>query len=362
MADSSIDLLDLNREILLNPKAAGSNQLVALLELEKPGLEFLCPLAKAIFLLESNRHAQVNASEALASCLLVDYTFSGFPGADDHATVTEQVDHTINTIFFGQEIVLGFESTGEMTHYTSYWSDYARQAWAHGWPLVLMTQPQGFIDVLFNLLDNTAREKKPGAYPTDKGEFLGSLSYTLKTINDINVDGPEYAYSNGDDSWEGLSEQYIQRFPGTRNDRNGQMCWLHYLSDEQAENLGIRAYGDAAIGVNADYPAWVSKSVSPKDLEATWISPDDLQESYSQGKIAFEKSTDAFFVLGCGADWTPAQHTEDDDQIVEEPEGLIFDPLTPPLIEVQIQRGARVLPVELFNLAPYLISIGEMLD
>ncbi len=48
MADSSIDLLALNREILLKPSAAGSHDFVALLELEKPGLEFLCPLAKAI--------------------------------------------------------------------------------------------------------------------------------------------------------------------------------------------------------------------------------------------------------------------------------------------------------------------------
>ena len=44
MVDSSVDLLALNRQILLDPTAAGSNELVALLELEQPGLEFLCPL------------------------------------------------------------------------------------------------------------------------------------------------------------------------------------------------------------------------------------------------------------------------------------------------------------------------------
>ena len=362
MADSSIDLLALNREILLNPKATGSHELVALLELEKPGLEFLCPLAKAIYLLETNRSDQVNASQALSSCLLVDYTFSGYPGSDDQATVTEQVNHTINATFWGQETVLGFESTGDMTHYTSYWSEYVRLAWAHDWPLSLMLQPHEFIAELFGLLDKTAADNIPGAYPTDKGEFLGSLSYALRSINDINVVGPEYTYSNGDDLWDGLSEQYIQRFPGTRNDRDGQMCWLHYISSEDAEDLAIGVDGEAAIGINPDYPAWVSKEVSQQELEATWISPDDLQESYSQGKMSFEESTSAVVALGCGVDWTPAQLAEDDDQLDESPDSLIFDPLTPPLIEVEIQRGAKALPDKLSSLTPYLTRLGKMLD
>ena len=42
MTESNIDLLTHNRGILLNPTAAGSHELMVLLELEKPSLEFLC--------------------------------------------------------------------------------------------------------------------------------------------------------------------------------------------------------------------------------------------------------------------------------------------------------------------------------
>jgi len=38
-------LLELNKEILASPGSSGDHALIKLLELEKPDLNFLCPLA-----------------------------------------------------------------------------------------------------------------------------------------------------------------------------------------------------------------------------------------------------------------------------------------------------------------------------
>ncbi|MCP9883412.1 hypothetical protein KBY65_13205 [Cyanobium sp. Alchichica 3B3-8F6] len=168
--------------------------------------------------------------------------------------VSEQVSHVIEKEFCGKKVTLGFESTGEMTHCNGFWIEYLRQVWGTKWPLGLLNKPAEFLDELFSMLNASVQGASPEAYPTDKGEFLGSLSYALKTINATNIDGPEYAYSNGDDEWDGLSEEYSQRFPGTRSDRDGQMCWLHYVDAELAATLGISAAGNEAIGANPDYP------------------------------------------------------------------------------------------------------------
>ncbi|MCP9883336.1 hypothetical protein KBY65_12785 [Cyanobium sp. Alchichica 3B3-8F6] len=98
-------------------------------------------------------------------------------------------------------------------------------------------------------------------------------------------------------------------------------------------------------------PEWVPKAASQKDLEATWISPDDLQESYSAGKIAIQESTDACLAFGCGAEWETDQLSEDDEDD-ESSDDFIFNPLTAPLIEVTVQRGDKKLPDQLMVLRP----------
>lgn len=362
MADSSIDLLALNREILLNPKTAGTNELVALLELEKPGLEFLCPFAKAIYLFETNRPDRVNPTEALHSCAMVDYTFSGAPGTEEPLDVLEEVTHTIKTVFGDRELLLHFESTGSIIYYTGYWDDYLRSVWAMKWPLDLLSKPQDFVASLFLTLDESCSETSPGAYPTDKGEFLGSMSYALVGIGDRRIDGPEYSNMGCEDDWEGLSDQYSQRYPDTRLESEGQMCWLHYLDENDAKGLGIWADGDDAIGANSDYPEWVSKNVKKEDLEVTWISPDQLQSSYSEGVLAFEESSRALLAFGCGTDWEPRFSGDDDDQADSKEDELIFDPMSPPLIEIEIKKSSSSWPDELVSFAPYLMKLHQMLN
>lgn len=366
MKSVKVNLLEINTDILSLPAHSSSNSLVQLLELEDSSLGFLCPLAKAIYLIETGRSELVDASEALLSCLAVDYKYSGFPGSDEHATISEDVTHVIEKKFCGITIVLGFESTGTMTHYSDFWSEYVRLAWGTDWPLAELEHPTQFIEKLFNTLDANVKESSPDAYPTDKGEFLGNISYKLKTINDIEINGPEYENNGCDDDWTGLSDKYSQRVSGVLSwgvgiDIEGQMSWLHYLNSEQAEHLGIAAFGDDAIGESSDYPEWVPKSTSKEDLESTWISPDELQKSYSSGKLDISESTEAVLAFGCGSAWDITQPGEEGEQDDELSADMDFNPLTPPLIEVTIKRGDRILPHELMVLEPYLAKFDEML-
>ncbi|MCP9883413.1 hypothetical protein KBY65_13210 [Cyanobium sp. Alchichica 3B3-8F6] len=60
MHKEEIDLLELNKEILAAPSKSANHPQIQLLELEDPELDFLCPLAKAIYLIETNRDEQVD--------------------------------------------------------------------------------------------------------------------------------------------------------------------------------------------------------------------------------------------------------------------------------------------------------------
>lgn len=123
MAKLPISLDALNREILLDPASAGSNELVALLELEKPGLKFLCPLARAIYLLETNRQGSIDGNDFLGSLWLIDESEARGTTeyGEDFACVNEVVHHSIITAFGEIKINLVFESSTSMVHYKELW-------------------------------------------------------------------------------------------------------------------------------------------------------------------------------------------------------------------------------------------------
>ena len=365
MIDASVDLPALSKEILLNPKEAGKNPVVALLELEQPDLGFLCPLARAIYLLESKRPQRVDAIEALDSCFLIDDSMSGncLELSDESACVEEQVSHAIKQEFNQKEIALGFMSVGDMYFYQGFWDDYLRSAQGTAWPIGLLDEPAKFNENAFAILDSDAATG-PSAYPTDRGEFIGMLAYALASINDLAIEGPTLQDSKIEIDWENLSEQYTQRFPKKAScGHKGQLCWLHYLDADQAATLGIAASGEDAIGDNPDYPAWVPKGIGEEELEATWISPNDILESYSRGELSIPASTEAWFALGCGSDWYPgANLIEEDDSEDEASNSVGFKPMNRPLITVNVRRGQATLPSELLILKPYLIQLVQLLE
>jgi hypothetical protein len=112
-----MDLRALSRQILLNPRSAANNELVALLELEKPGLQFLCPMARAIYLIETERVEQIDASEALNTIWFADDSDSYKNEDDGDVTFEESARHAIELSWSDIKIILGFESNSRIFYH-----------------------------------------------------------------------------------------------------------------------------------------------------------------------------------------------------------------------------------------------------
>lgn len=355
MAIPPISLDALNREILLNPASAGSNELVALLELEKPGLEFLCPLARAIYLLETNRQESIDVNGVLGSLWLIDESEAR---GEDYACVEEVVHHSIITTFGGIEIDLGFDSSTTMIHYKEFWPAYLRTVSAHAIELNSAAEHSSLIDQWFAELDAETKtsRRSPDGYPTDSGEFIGSSSYALTSVNGLLVNGPSFSDTYHDQSWDGLNEDYPQRW--VEGGEDSCFCWLHYLSLDQAEQIGIAAKGRNALGPDKAYPEWAPKKLVD-DLEDQWIGSDYIGNSYGEGNVIVESSTTAYIAAGCGAEWDPSNPESQLDVVADGCEE--FPGNAAPLLKIEINRNAEQLPAELENLLPYLVKLRKLI-
>ena len=310
MADSSIDLLALNREILLNPKAAGNNELVALLELEKPGLEFLCPMAQAIYWIETKQKQRIDPEEVLRSLYCIDDSEAN---GDGHAYIKEVVLHSITLALGDLEIVLGFNSLTEMIYHGQYWPRYVRYASAIEWNLDMEDRQAEVVAAWFRSIEINAKDcqKFPQGYPVDSGEFIGTTSYTLVSINSLTVDGPTFSDTHHEQSWSGLNVEFMQRWEDDCDLDNSVFCFLHYLGRDQADQIGIAAIGKQALGPDQNYPEWVPKKLDAFE-EALWIHSDRIKHSYDGGTLVIEPSKEAWIAVGCGSAWDP---TDPDNQL-----------------------------------------------
>ena len=360
MAIPPISLDALNREILLNPASAGSNELVALLELEKPGLEFLCPLARAIYWLETNREGSIDVNGVLGSLWLIDESEARGTGeyGEDYACVEEVVHHSIITTFGGIEIDLGFDSSTTMVHYKEFWPAYLRTVSAHAIELNSAAEHSSLIDQWFAELDAETKtsRRSPDGYPTDSGEFIGSSSYAMTSVNGLLVNGPSFSDTYHDQSWDGLNEDYPQRW--VEGGEDSCFCWLHYLSLDQAEQIGIAAKGRNALGPDKAYPEWAPKKLVD-DLEDQWIGSDYIGNSYGEGNVIVESSTTAYIAAGCGAEWDPSNPESQLDVVADGCEE--FPGNAAPLLKIEINRNAEQLPAELENLLPYLVKLRKLI-
>lgn len=353
MSNYRFDLLKLNQDILLNPTSVSGNELVRVLEIEKQNLEFLCPLARAIYLIETDREDHIEVSEALGSLWLIDdnEALGTREYGDDYADVTEAVQHTVHTTYDGVEIRLNFNSSSTMVYYEKVWPKYCRKVSAQDiGPRTSSDQPR-LIDQWFAELDEETKwiHRSPNGYPTDSGEFIGTCRYTLTAINELTVKGPSFSDSYYEQDWDGLSKDYPQRWNG--EEENSCFCWLHYLSHEQAEQIGIAAKGMHELGDDADYPEWVSKK-RIADLDNYWIGSDYIQENYKNGDVKFEKSNECWIAIGCGTDWDasePERQIDHDNADLEE-----FPANAVPLLRIEINRSDESLPCELETLLPYI--------
>ena len=351
--DSPLDLPALNREILLNPTGALAKSLLAKLELEQPGLECLCPLARAIHWIDTGRSDRLDAGEVLGSLWCIDDSEALGEDGDD-AVVEDVVHHSITTSFNGLEIRLGFESCTEMTHHQDYWPRYLRASSGLEWEAIGHQNNALVIEALLLSLDAStkASRRSPEGYPADSGEFIGTSTYTLTSVNGLPVDGPTFADNYHEQAWENLNDQFFQRWDEENEDGESAICWLHSLTTEQAEQLGIAASGDQALGdAQEDYPAWMPKTLLPSS-ESFWIDADQIQASYGRCTVIVEPSTHAWIAVGCGSAWDP---TDPDRQL--DPEQTTpwdaFPETMGPLLKIEISQAMTTLPISLERLLPY---------
>lgn len=359
MAKPTTDLIALNRQILLDPTKAGSNELVALLELEKPGLEVLCPLARAIYWIETERHDRIDVDETLASIWLIDENEARGAGewGSDYADVNEVVHHSIVTTYGDIEINIGFESSTTMVHYKDFWPEYLRKVSARALEADTGVDYSRLINQWFAELDEETKRSRrsPDGYPADSGEFIGTCRYTMTSINGLTTSGPTFSDSYHEQDWDGLSEDYPQRWDG--DEGNSSFCWLHYISREQAERIGISAKGKQALGEGKDYPEWVSKKMLT-ELEDQWIDADQISSSYGNGTVIVEPSTECLIAIGCGVDWCPSDpESQVDPEVVDWEE---YPANAGPLLRIEISRNACQLPSELENLLPYIVKLHSL--
>lgn len=349
-----MNMLELNREILLNPKSAAANELLALLELESPGLEFLCPMARAIYWIETKRTHLIDIREAIGDLWLVDEREArGTEEYGDNAYVEEIVRHSLVTTLEDTQITLGFESCTEMQYCDEFWSDYLRYSNGLAWDFDMSKERVNLFETWFRALDTEAQEirRTPEGYPSDDGDFLGVSTYTLNTINGLSVVGPTFTDNNLEQEWENLSEEYSQRWDDEAEEKESAFCWLHYLSREQAEQLGIAAQADQALGPDLGYPEWTPKDLQGKS-DAFWIHSDEIQDSYAKGTVIVVPSESAFIAVGCGADWEP-NDIENHIDLEDEPNWEEFPETAGPVLKLEISRNSEQLPPEVATLLPY---------
>jgi len=357
MHNKRLDLLELNRQVLLSPGQCGKHPAVNLLEIEDPSLAFLCPLTKAIYLIETGRLELLNKLEVLKTIHLIDDSRSGRPGDNDcddldKVIVEEFVEHSMHKSLCGKKIVLGFRSTGTMYYENRFWRDYLRTVKLTGQDLLLLENFPGFLTSCLESLSTTNKAIAPRCYPTEKDEFIGQVDYQLATINGASIDGPSLLDQKHHIEWSNLAEDYIQQ--------DGMFCWLHYLDKRQAELLGLAEKSDYSSHLkNSEYPEWIPQTTSERDLEEAWVGSAELTESYLKGNLVANQSEEGWIAVGSGSYWLPEMQEGDRDANGLE-EILIYDQYHPPLLEISLRKGQRKPPKEFAPLIPYLIKLAKL--
>ena len=272
--------------------------------------------------------------------------------------VEEVVKHLITTSFNGIDIHLSFESCTEMTHHQDIWPRYVRACSALNCEVTEFPKAESMIESLFLSLDAGTKVSRriANGYPTDSGEFIGTSSYTLTSVNGLPVEGPTFSDTYHEQEWENLNDQYIQRWDEDDENSESAFFWLHSLTQEMAEQLGIAASGDEALGDDQEeYPAWMPKTLL-KNSDSFWIDADQIQASYARGNVIVDPSTCAWIAVGCGAAWDP---TEPGSQVNPEQSGEweSFPEMMGPLLRIELSQAMATPPILLKTLLPYVTQL-----
>jgi hypothetical protein len=292
------DVAGLNRRILLDPRAVSDPGFSPLLLHEEPFGGHLHPLAKGLALLElHSANADVGKlrecyESGIPFCFVSGITaMDPSGGSDTEHGCMERVADQIEVLLAGRTIVLEFESTGSMTimgvttdkHYPVALDEF------------LADEPAALASpAALHAAWAATRRAEPFAYPEDSGWEIGGIRWKLTKIGGLPVDGPEISdYNLGWDDDCVLSDSYKQRYQEYEQGYEQAFCLLHYLDEGQARELGL-ARPDGSVGQPAGkveagyYPDGVRDDL---DLEATWITRDQLIESYRDSTLLFDTLT-----------------------------------------------------------------------
>jgi hypothetical protein len=355
MSDQPLDLVQLNTALLKSPNEPSDHPKLEQLAKEDPKLGFLCPLAKALYLLEINECGSSDAASALESCWIVDDSLI-FKDKDwqpdDNIEGRELVKHSIEVMAAGEKIYLGFTSEADLL----FCSDEYKSLITAGTVAALFnerSEPDAFTSPYHLITWLASKVEAPIAYPEGEDEPLCGISHRLTSINGIEVNGPtmncgyhETTVDDFSDEWEGHA-------------RPEELCWLHALDAELAAQLGLGAASQQNRGQcsssQANHPTWLKEDI---DIETTWLNAEHLQKSYSTGCRIRIKGAPLHLALGCGEDWTPKTQTEEEVLCTTSDRHY---PLThPPILSIDIDSDSELFPDEIKTLRPYLLKLSEI--
>ena len=325
---------EVNESLILGSLSKEMEQMVALLELADPGLPCLSPLARAAWQLLSTKSVSREAAEAAldATFLIASHLPEDLLSGETVCTFEgEKVEHVM-TIEFGakpvkQAIKLSFSSGGAVqclmggeAPLTPFLS--MNEIGLHKSGPDLLSEAK-----IFEAYESTAAPAAPAAYPCDT-DFIGMLTYRLVRVDAQEVSGPcctdffnDFSYDDSGLLTEGIHGR--------------EFSWLHQLTREQAEALGL----DRRDGCHNDpsMPDWLSDDLT---FSKIWITSEDLKESYEQGSVTGYDVEDILLCLGAGADWHPWQPDDWQSGIDDMDRSLdVYPEFQMPLKIIQFSKG-----------------------
>lgn len=296
-----MNIRKVNESLILGSLSKEMEQMVALLELADPGLPCLSPLARAAWQLLSTGSVSREVAEAAldATFLIASHLPEDLLSGETICTFEqEKVDHSIavevESKSAKQPIKLSFTSEGAVqclmggdAPLTPFLS--MNEIGLHKSGPDLLSEAK-----IFEPYESIATPAAPAAYPCDT-DFIGMLTYRLVCVDALEVSGPCFTDSFNDFSCDdsGLLTEGIH---------GREFSWLHQLTREQAEALGL-ARRDGCQS-DPSMPGWLSDDLMFSKIS---ITSEDLKESYDQGTVTGYDVDDILLCLGAGPAWQPWQ-------------------------------------------------------
>lgn len=306
----------INHHLILGTIDAEMTSLLELLELADPGLCCLSPLARPSWRLHSK--GSVSREEA-ETALAATFLNPGNDARDDgkavladeqiHSSEHEKVEHIIVVEVRSQSglraITLSFASEGT-SQYNGDGPEWitVREMGCDQFCVSVLTEND-----IINTYERKAFKNSPICRSCDT-VFIGMPIYTLVSIENQPVRGPSLTDYYHEVEW---IDQGLQKEPL----KGREFSWLHQLSREQAETLGLAR----SNGIHQDptMPHWLADDV---DFSKIWITTENVQSSYSQGTVTSYAIGDLLLCLGAGPEWRPSHMDEQVDEVNEEKDAM----------------------------------------